>query len=75
MTAPNELRELLTANTGQGKASQSAKFRPDLTRMADPAQAAKFALRSLARRIAELNVEIAASTHSSMNWSPRPRQA
>lgn len=59
-TAPNTVREALTAKTIKGKTSQAATFRPDRTRMHDPAQAAKLSLRSIARRIRDLGEEIAA---------------
>lgn len=58
VTAPSALREQITAVTGRGKASQCAKRRPDVARIAEPAQAAKAALRSLARRITSLEDEI-----------------
>ena len=48
------------AATSQGKASQCARLRPDGTRLGDPEQAAKFSLRSLARRTKELDKEISA---------------
>jgi transposase len=64
VTAPSELRESITAVTGAGKATQSARLRPDLHHLADPLQAAKMALRSLARRIADLNAEIRNLDHA-----------
>ncbi len=60
VTAPAELREQLeTRRTLKGKAALCRRLRPDLTRLAEPLDAAKAALRSLARRIALLDHEIA----------------
>jgi transposase len=59
ITAPGELREQLAERTTlAGKATLCRRLRPDPTRLADPANAAKSALRSLARRIATLEAEI-----------------
>jgi transposase len=59
VTAPVELREQLRERTTlAGKATLCRRLRPDSTRTADPANAAKVALRSLARRIATLETEI-----------------
>jgi len=59
VTAPADLRERLSCKTLQGQAAICARFRPDRQRLTDPAQAAKLALRTLARRIAALDAEIA----------------
>lgn len=60
LTAPSEVREqLATRKTLQGKAGLCRHLRPDTTRLSDPFHAAKLALRSLARRIALLDDEIA----------------
>ena len=59
ITAPAVLREQITAASSRGKATQCARLRPDTKRMADPIQASKMALRSLARRIIALEAEIA----------------
>ena len=60
VTAPAALREQLdTRRTLEGKAAVCARLRPDTDRLADPAQAAKAALRSLGRRIAQLGAEAA----------------
>ena len=60
VTAPAALREQLdTRRTLEGKASVCARLRPDPDRLADPAQAAKAALRSLGRRINQLGAEAA----------------
>ncbi len=59
VTAPVELREQLSERkTLAGKATLCRRLRPDTARTADPANAAKVALRSLARRIATLETEI-----------------
>jgi transposase len=59
-TAPSELREqLATRKTLKGKAGLCRRLRPDTDRLSEPANAAKLALRSLARRIALLDNEIA----------------
>jgi transposase len=61
VTAPDELRDqLCSRKTTRGKATLCARLRPRASRLAEPAEAAKFALRSLARRIAELDHEITA---------------
>jgi transposase len=60
LTAPSELREqLATPKTLNGKAGLCRRLRPDASRLSDPVNAAKLALRSLARRIAVLDDEIA----------------
>jgi transposase len=59
-TAPSELREQLAiAKTLKGKAALCRRLRPDTDRLSEPVNAAKLALRSLARRIALLDDEIA----------------
>lgn len=52
------MRAALPARTLPGKARQAARWRPDPTRLADPAQAARMALRSIAHRIQMLTEEI-----------------
>lgn len=60
VTAPAALREQLGGRrTLEGEASVCARLRSDTDRLADPAQAAKAALRSLGRRIAHLGAESA----------------
>jgi transposase len=60
LTAPSELREQLAPRrTLKGKAALCRRLRPDPSRLSDPVHAAKLALRSLARRIALLDDEIA----------------
>ena len=61
ITAPEPLREgLCEPRTIRAKASRCRRLRPTLHELAHPAQAARFALRSLARRIESLDEEIAA---------------
>ena len=58
VTAPAALRNQLdTRRTPQGTAAVCARLRPDTNRLADPAQAANPALRSLGRRLAQLGAE------------------
>ncbi|WP_344319516.1 transposase [Actinocatenispora thailandica] len=59
ITAPESIRRSLTATTLAGKASQATTWRPNHNQLADPVQAAKLALRGLARRIAALTAEAA----------------
>nr|AIU93862.1 hypothetical protein LRS1606.428 [Rhodococcus sp. NS1] len=59
ITAPSELRESLTSKTLHGKASECIRLRPDRTRLHEPAQATKMALRTLSHRILALDREIA----------------
>jgi transposase len=60
LTAPSELREqLATPKTLKAKATLCRRLRPDPDHASDPLHAAKLALRSLARRIALLDHEIA----------------
>ena len=59
-TAPSDLREQLAVRkTLKGKAALCRGLRPDTERLSEPVNAAKLALRSLARRIALLGDEIA----------------
>jgi transposase len=61
VTAPEPLREQLSEpRTLRGTASRCCRLRPALNELGHPAQAARFALRSLARRIRLLDEEIAA---------------
>jgi transposase len=59
VTAPAALRARLSRKTLRGQAGICARLRPDRRRLADPVQAAKLALRTLARRIEALDAEIA----------------
>ena len=58
ITAPDPLREQLRHLPNAALHTTCAGLRPDLTRIADPTQAAKAALRSLARRHGALTEEI-----------------
>lgn len=65
-TAPAAVRETVTRQrkTLEGQATVCARLRPDMTRLDDPGQAARFALRGVAQRIVALRREIAAyDTH------------
>ncbi len=60
VTAPQQLREQLAVRRSiRGKATLCRKLRPSVSDLDQPSQAAKLALRSLARRIEELDLEIA----------------
>jgi len=57
--APEELRQqLLARKTTRGRATLCARFRPDQAQLHEPVHAAKAALRSLARRVIDLDAEI-----------------
>jgi transposase len=59
ITAPEQLRaELRHGRTLKARAALCLRLRPDSERIQEPAQAAKLALRSLARRIRQLEREI-----------------
>jgi transposase len=61
ITAPQELRDQLCARTTlRGKAAICARLRPCGPDLRSPSQATKFALRTIARRIAALDQEITA---------------
>ncbi|MGI8594753.1 MAG: IS110 family transposase [Solirubrobacteraceae bacterium] len=74
VTAPDELRDQLSQRkTTRGKATLCSRLRPRASRLAE---AAKFALRSLARRIARTRRrESPPSTSSSPRSSRPPRRA
>jgi len=60
VTASEDLRQQLTARkTIRARATLCARFRPDPSRLHEPEQAAKAAMRSIARRVVELDSEIA----------------
>ena len=60
ITAPQELREELARRKSlRGKAALCRRWRPASHELAKPIHAAKFALRSIARRISALDEEIA----------------
>jgi transposase len=59
VTAPEALRQQLKARkTTRGRATLCARLRPQTARLNEPEQAAKAALRSLGRRVADLDDEI-----------------
>jgi len=58
VTAPAELRERLAARTRVGQASLCRRLRPDRRRLNEPTEAAKLALRSLAKRVRLLDEEV-----------------
>jgi transposase len=58
-TAPDELREMLAGMTLRQQVGRCRRLRPDQQHLQQPAEAAKLALRSLARRIAALDHEVA----------------
>jgi transposase len=60
ITAPQELRDQLACReTIRGKATLCRRLRPSTGELHRPSHAAKFALRSIAQRIADLDQEIA----------------
>ncbi len=58
VTAQGFLKDRLDAKTLQAKATQARSLRPDLNRLDEPEQAAKYALRDLGRRISDLTAQI-----------------
>jgi len=60
-TAPAELHDTLIALTATMRVRKVVALRPDTTRLTDPTQAAKLALRTLGRRIQTLTDEITAT--------------
>ncbi len=60
-TAPGQLHDQLIPLTAAQRIAKAAAFRPDMTRIADPVEATKLALRNLARRIQDLTTEIDAT--------------
>jgi transposase len=60
VTAPAQLREQITVSGTRRKAALCRKFRPDLSRLCNPVQAAKLTLKSLAQRIEQLDAEVSA---------------
>jgi transposase len=64
VAAPEELRrQLLVRKTTRGRATLCARLRPDQARLQEPLHAAKAALRSLARRVIDLDAEIELLDH------------
>ncbi len=71
ITAPEPLRErLCEPRTIRGKAIRCRRQRPTAGELAHPAQAARFALRSLARRIESLDDESHLVSGSTVNRLP-----
>src|SRR5262249_38389759 len=60
VTAPDELRAQLTRKTLPGQATLCGRLRPDRGRLEEPLQAAKLALRTVARRALELDRSVRA---------------
>ena len=60
VTAPAQLREQISVPGTRRKAALCRNFRPDLSRLSDPVQAAKLTLKSLAQRIEQLDAEVSA---------------
>lgn len=58
-TAPTPIHDELIGLSGYQRARRAAAYRPDPARIHEPTQAAKQALRALARRIGALDAEIA----------------
>lgn len=59
ITAPAELREYIEAAGGpRHRLNRAIALRPDLERLGEPTQAAKFSLRQLSRRVKTLDEEI-----------------
>lgn len=58
ISAPALVREQLSATTASARATQAARLRPDPARLSEPARAAKFALRALARQVGDLDQRI-----------------
>jgi hypothetical protein len=63
VTSPAPVRAALSSTTLADKARQAVRWRPDPNRLAEPEQAARMALRSIARRIRELSEEITILDH------------
>ncbi|MBF4636311.1 IS110 family transposase [Agreia pratensis] len=61
VTAPAPLREQFVGLTLPASATKAGQLRPDRTRLADPAQAGKLALKRLGDRVHELTIEIVES--------------
>ena len=57
-TAPGELRESLSSRGTRANVTRAASWRPDATRLDDPTQANRAALRAIARRVHTLDEEI-----------------
>lgn len=57
-TAPDPIRDQLLPLTGPARAKIAAGYRPDMTRIREPLQAVKYALKSLAQRYQALDAEV-----------------
>ncbi|MGV9860958.1 IS110 family transposase [Gordonia sp. NPDC003425] len=57
VTAPESLRAQLRGLSSAQLVAACSRFRPETTNLADPVQAAKHALRSIAMRVQHLNIE------------------
>jgi hypothetical protein len=69
VSAPNELREQLSVHTTTGaRATLCARMRPDHARLHEPVRAAKASLRSIARRVIELDAELTALDRHRLNY-------
>jgi transposase len=58
---PTSIHDALIGLSGKQRVARAVKMRPDLTRLHDPVQAAKYALRTLSHRIKALDAEISAA--------------
>jgi transposase len=61
--APAPIHDTLINLTGKQRLAHVIRFRVDPTRLADPVQAAKYALRALGQRIKTLDIEIHTADH------------
>ena len=57
-TAPDELRDALLPLTASARVSKAITLRPDTTRLHETPRAARYALRTIGRRIRDLDTEI-----------------
>ena len=73
VTGPASLREALDGRSTPALVVACARLRPDQTALADPAQATKAALRSVAQRIQLLDQEIALADQRLAILVGRPR--
>lgn len=60
-SAPTAIHDALIGATTRQRVAVAAGYRPDMTQLADPLQATKLAVRTLARRIQHLDAEIASA--------------
>jgi transposase len=60
-TAPTVIHDALIGATARRRVAFAAAYRPDPSRLEDPTQATKLALRTLAHRVQHLDTEIAAA--------------